>query len=113
MLDTDIWNPIYKNEYAEYAIGGPTLEMYCASYKDTHPSKYIECTADSWGYQVRWNGGSYANYIEGVPQDEYNSIYIKSNYIKASAMWLASPSAEATNYLMNVYYDRLCVQRRL
>ena len=52
MLDTDIWNPIYKNEYAEYAIGGPTLEMFCASYKDTHPNKYIECTANSTGYKL-------------------------------------------------------------
>ena len=48
MLDTSIWNPIYKNEYAEYAIGGPTLEMFCESYKDTHPTQYIECTASSY-----------------------------------------------------------------
>ena len=108
MLDTKIWNPIYKNEYAEYAIGGPTLEMYCASYKDTHPSKYIECTANSTGYQVRWNGGSYANSISGVPRDEYNSIYIKYDTSKARAMWLASPSASATSYLMYAYYARLC-----
>ena len=108
MLDTKIWNPIYKNDYAEYAIGGPTLEMYCASYKDTHPSKYIECTANSTGYQVRWNGGSYSYSITGVPQDEYNSIYIKSDTSKARAMWLASPSARSTNGLMLAYYNRQC-----
>ena len=108
MLDTDIWNPIYKNEYAEYAIGGPTLEMFCASYKDTHTNRYIECTANSTGYQVRWQGGSYANSISGLTADEYNSIYIKSDYSKASAMWLPSPSANDTNDLMYAGYYRLC-----
>ncbi len=110
MLDTDIWNPIYKNEYAEYAIGGPTLEMYCASYKDTHPSKYIECTANTKGYQVRWKGGSYGDSISGVPKDEYNSIYIKSD-TKAYYMWLASPSAIGTESLMSAYSSRLCAQQ--
>ena len=113
MLDTDIWNPIYKNEYAEYAIGGPTLEMFCASYKDTHQSNYIECTANSTGYQVRWQGGSYSNYISGVPQDEYNSIYIKSDNSKADAMWLSSPSAHDPNALMIASYYRLFEQRQL
>ena len=111
MLDTDIWNPIYKNEYAEYAIGGPTLEMYCASYKDTHPSKYIECTANTKGYQVRWNGGSYGDSISGVPKDEYNSIYIKSDESKAYYMWLASPSAIGSQSLMSAYSSRQRAQQ--
>ena len=113
MLDTDIWNPIYKNEYAEYAIGGPTLEMFCASYKDTHLSKYIGCTADSMGYQLRWQGGSYAYYINGLTEDEYNSIYIKSDNSKADAMWLTSPSANSTRRLMIANCDRLCELQRL
>ena len=87
MLDTDIWNPIYKNEYAEYAIGGPTLEMFCASYKDTHPSNYIEYTADSTGYrEILPEDSSRLN------ADEYNSIYIKSDTSKAEGMWVASPA---------------------
>ena len=113
MLDTSIWNPIYKNDYAEYAVGGPTLEMYCASYKDTHQSKYIEYTADSTGYQVKWNGGSNDVFITGVPQDEYNSIYVKSDDSKANALWLASPSAGNTWVLMLVSFDRKSVRIRV
>ena len=113
MLDTDIWDPIYKNEYAEYAIGGPTLEMFCASYKDTHTNRYIECTANSTGYQVRWQGGSFANSISGIPANEFNSIYIKKDYSKANAMWLASPSAGNASHLMTAYYYRLCELRLL
>ena len=116
ILDTDIWNSTYKNGYAEYAIGGPTLEMFCESYKDTHPSKYIECTANSTGYEVRWRGdSSYSDYITGVPQDEYNSIYIKSSFSKAGSMWLASPSAfspHGPNRVMYTSNDRLYILRQ-
>ena len=35
MLDTskDVWGKYANNNYAEYAIGGPTLEIFCESYK--------------------------------------------------------------------------------
>ena len=46
LLDISIWNPIYKNEYAEYAIGAPTLEMFCKSYRDIFSERYIECSSN-------------------------------------------------------------------
>ena len=63
MLDKAIWNDKYKTGYesiVDYVIGGPTLEMYCKSYKDTHPSKYLQCASikeqmDGGGYQVKWS----------------------------------------------------------
>ena len=108
MMDTNVWSAYYASEDAEYAMGGPTLEMFCASYKDTHPSKYLECgNVDSNGYNVRWNGGSWANYQDGLVKDDFNSIYIKSSTSKAYAMWLASPSAYDSNLLMRAYYGGL------
>ena len=63
MMDTDSWST-FKGDKAEYAIGGPTLELFCASYKVTHPSRYIECDSiNENGYQVKWSNGSYANSI--------------------------------------------------
>ena len=106
MLDTSIWNPIYKNQYAEYAIGGPTLEMFCASYNDTYPNRDIECTANATGYQIRWQGDSYAFFITDLTKDYYNSIYIKSDNSKAYAMWLASPSAYRADSLMCAISER-------
>lgn len=33
LLDSqNVWNNSYKSDYADYAIGGPTLELLCASY---------------------------------------------------------------------------------
>ena len=109
MLDKGIWNERYKFGYeniVDYVIGGSTLEMYCKSYKDTHPRKYIECrNATSKGYQVRWNNDSYSYAISGVPQDEFEEIYIKSSKSKALAMWIASPSEGDGSFVMSAYFD--------
>ena len=106
ILDTNAWNPLYRGENAEYAIGGPTVEMFVKSWNDTHSGdKQIECEAESNsnGYKVKFANGSYNNSINGLAQDEYNSIYIKSDNSNASAMWLASPSAANYANLMYAY----------
>ena len=105
MMDTNVWST-YAGTNAEYAMGGPTLEMYCESYKQTHPSKYVMNQAtNSTGYQVKWNTDSSWSYtISGLPQDDFNKIYINSDNSKAYAMWLASPSAYDTNGVMYAYY---------
>ena len=107
ILDTNAWNPLYRGENAEYAIGGPTVEMFVKSWNDTHSvEKQIACSADSdvdtngYGYKVKFANGDYNTYISGLAQDECNSIYIKSDNSNAYAMWLASPSANFSNYLM-------------
>ena len=106
MMDTNVWSGYYASEYAEYAMGGPTIEMFCESYKDTHPSKYLECgNVDTEGYQIRWNGGSWSNWIEGLVQDDFNSIYIKSDESKTNGMWLASPATGITSELICTHYD--------
>ena len=115
ILDTNAWNPLYRGENAEYAIGGPTVEMFVKSWNDTHSGeKQIVCSADSDvdtngnGYKVKFANGDYGTYISGLVRDEYNSIYIKFDDSKAAAMWLASPSAHSSAYLMSAnYYGRL------
>ena len=105
MMDTNIWNK-YAGSNAEYAIGGPTLEMFCKSHKDTHPERYVECgDITTNGYKVKWSDGAYATTISGLTKDDFNSIYIKSDQSKAYAMWLASSSADAPNDLMVVACD--------
>ena len=112
MMDTNKWGEKFAGEKAEYAIGGPTIELFCASYKVTHPDRYIECGISGNGYTVRWSDSGYANYINELTQDDFNSIYIKSDSTKADGMWIASPSANGASYVMCVhnsgsvyYYD--------
>ena len=108
ILDTNAWNPLYRGENAEYAIGGPTVEMFVKSWNDTHSGdKQIECEAESNsnGYKVKFANGSYNIYIQGLAQDEYNSIYIKPDNSNANAVWLASPSAYSSGGLVRAYYN--------
>lgn len=111
MMDTKSWSS-FASEEAEYAIGGPTLELFCASYKVTHPDRYIECdSVTANGYQVKWSDGySYTTDVSNLTQDDFNSIYIKSNHSNTNGMWLASPSSVANNicdalYSRYLYYN--------
>mgnify|MGYP004657027969 CR=1 FL=1 len=111
MLDSNIWNVKYQNSYAEYVIGGPTIEMFCASYKATHTEKYIEEeVTDANGYKVKWNtDSSYSDYIDGLSTSELENLYVINDTTKAYAYWLASPSARTGNYLLSVYYVGLVI----
>ena len=110
LLDIDLWNTQYKDStYGAYAIGGPTIELLCKSYKDTHPDRYIECAyMDSNGYNVKWSDGSYEYSISGLPESvDYTKIfrnyrlYVTPEISNSSYYWLASPAA--TEYKHDYY----------
>ena len=114
LLDIDLWNAQYKDStYGAYAIGGPTIELFCKSYKDTHPDRYIECAdMNSNGYNVKWSNGSYGYYISGLPTSvDYKKIfrnyrlYVIPETSNSNYYWLASPSAAISNYLLYVDCD--------
>ena len=107
MLDTTAWSTFKDNNgKADYAIGGPTLEMLFKSYNQKHPGKNYEAQATSAaGYQLRVNGGTWENFIG--PSSDYldsdDSLYVLSSSKGANAMWLASPSAYSTTTVVYVY----------
>jgi hypothetical protein len=110
LMDTNIWNEKFKiNGYADYVIGGPTLEMYCASYKDTHSTSYLECEAESNsnGYKLKWKSSSSYQYkIEGaISKEDYNGIYIKKSTSKTAGMWIVGPAAYANCDFLAVFYN--------
>ncbi len=104
MLDTEIWKDKYQNSYAEYVLGGPTIEMFNASYKATHTEKYIEEeVTNSTGYKVKWNtDSSYRCSISGLSTSELENLYVISDKTNAYGYWLASPSAYDGHYLLGV-----------
>ena len=104
MLDETRWSAKYANpSYAEYAIGGATLEMFVASYNKTHPEKPMYCSADSAGYYISWSEGGTDTEITGLDTSE--SLYVISDDTNAYAMWLCSPSASFSYNVMLVGYD--------
>ena len=104
MLDETRWSEKYANpSYAEYAIGGPTLEMFVASYNKAHPEKPMYCSADSIGYYISWTNVETDYYIDGLDTSE--SLYVISDTSKAYGMWLGSPHAYSiSNYVLRVSY---------
>ena len=108
MLDTTAWSTFKdSNEKADYAIGGPTLEMLFKSYNQKHPGNNYEAQAtNATGYQLRVNGGTWKDYIDLSSDylDSSDSLYVLPSSKDASAMWVASPSAHTTNDVLIVAY---------
>ena len=101
MMDTSIWN-VFAGNKAEYAIGGNTIELFCASYQDTHPDKYIVYTIGEGekGYKAKWSDGSddTYGYVRGIKSNDFNKIYVNDSKI----FWMASPYFEHSALLMRV-----------
>ena len=91
LLDTNQWSG-FANKYAQYAIGGPTVELFVESYNQTHSEDINIKVSSENGYQVKWSGDTkFDEYIEGM--DNTESLYVINDFIGAAAMWLASPSS--------------------
>ena len=105
LLDTSAWAN-FKGEKADYAIGAPTLDLFAASYKKTHPSKYIQFQSGKYGYELKWNTDTaYANWVTGAPTDEFNKLYMISSTTKASNQWIASPSQQMSNIMIGLGFN--------
>ena len=107
MLDTGIWSS-FKTEKADYAIGGPTVEMLMASYSKSHSENYRAQAIGSIGYEISKNGGSnWSDYYVGMLSTS-DSLYVLPESNGAGAMWLASPSASTVSYVMLVGNNGQC-----
>ena len=109
MLDTEIWNNLYKGEKAKYAIGSPTLEMFKNSWEETHETE-LECEALEYlyGYKVKWKErGQFTTYLGGFSPNEFNDIYVKpqKNNNNLSGMWFATPAGGFSMDLLTMYQD--------
>lgn len=112
MLDTNAWSG-FKGTDADYAIGGPTIELLFESYNETHPDtnypggKYKAKATSSTGYEISADGGNSWNYIITNPLDyldSSNPTYVINSASNAYGMWLASPSANDNNVMYLNYY---------
>ena len=113
MMDTTIWKSFAESTegYAEYAIGGPTVELLFTAYNkyknkslgNTYEARVI----DKNGYQIRKNSGfTFSSNIDKMIENDTNSVnspYSVSNLTsQTTAYWLASPSAAGGSLIMDV-----------
>ena len=106
MLDTNKWSK-FKGNRAEYAIGGPTLELFLKSYNDRYTgelTEYLEqYVKDATGYELKKkNEEVYYDYKDAYLNTE-NSLYVLGQ--RANAMWLATPSCMAVDNVMYISYN--------
>ena len=118
LCDPSKWTAYCDTEKANYAIGGPSVEMYVksynqayngitdsnvytlgATYRATYVPGYIytlngaQSTISNNDY---WTGSDSLNYTR------YNSMYCGQNGNKTGDWWLASPSAGNSGYVFYV-----------
>ena len=118
MLDTNAWSGFREEGVAEYAIGGPTIELLFEAYNKAHPDdeypngKYKARAKSATGYEISTDGGeeggnTWSNNITSSADylNDSDPTFVINSTANAYGMWLASPSATYTDYVMRVFYN--------
>lgn len=113
MLDTNAWSD-FAGEKAEYAIGGPTIELFLKSYNEKYSDenyndgKYQAKATSEIGYKLSGDGGN--TWIGGFSMSYFmnkdDPLYVINSKDEADGMWIASPTDFYTeNEIINIYYS--------
>ena len=102
LCDPSKWTAYCDTDKANYAIGGPSVEMYVKSYNQTHGDDALGCqyqtnNVPGYIYKVNntiQNSGWYTNNDTLDYSMKYKSMYCGQNGNKTGYWWLASPSAK-------------------
>ena len=111
LCDPSKWTAYCDTDKANYAIGGPSVEMYVKSYNQTHGDNALGCqyqtnNAPGYGYKVKGtiqNSGWYTNSNTLDYSMTYKSMYCGQNGENTGTWWLASPSANGSGGVCFVY----------
>ena len=107
LLNTNNWDGFVDSSYTDYAIGGPTLEMWIESYRAKGYTQLYTST-NGRGYYVGNIESPITTYYSLSSDSGYNdTLYFphQSAVSSCNGYWLASPSASDTYYLMSVRYS--------
>ena len=103
MLDKDIWREFSKGTGAEYAVGGPSIEMLLKSYSEKKKVDYKAQAVSATGYKISNNGEE--NYVYSITNmlNSNETLYVQPLNSGADAMLLASPSAAEDWAVIDVF----------
>lgn len=114
MLDIDIWKIYAEGKKAEYAIGGPTIEMLFDSYNKKYNVKYLAKATSNIGYRIKKSGEDKWVFVYNYMLRSSDRLYVlpnssieleSGNKSGAGAMWVASPSDHSLhNAVMDVAF---------
>ena len=78
ILDTKVWSVFEDSKYSEYAIGGPTIELFADSYNTKHMNKTIDVKFENGAYSYKWNSDvSYVTALSVLDDDD--NLYSSGN----------------------------------
>ena len=107
LLNTNNWTAFVDTNYADYAIGGPTLNMYIASWNAKgYTTLYTNTNTN--GYYVGTSANSETTYVDMSNTAGYgDTLYYphQSDSSNCYAYWLAAPSGYNTYYIVSVGYN--------
>ena len=117
MLDTNAWRGFREEGVAEYAIGGPTIELLFEAYNKAYPDtnypngKYKARAESKEGYKISTDGGeeggnTWSNFITSSADylNDSDPTFVINSTDNAYGMWIASPSANYTSHVVYVDY---------
>ena len=103
LLNTENWTA-FVNEYADYAIGGPTLQMWIASWNEKYNDN-IEIRVAENGYEVKLDGtANWSAAIDMKDKEGYTNELYFPKFTDASGntkcnYWLSSQGQQAGSAL--------------
>ena len=103
LLNTENWTA-FVNEYADYVIGGPTLQMWIASWNEKYNDN-IEIRVAENGYEVKLDGtANWSAAIDMKNKEGYTNELYFPKLTDASGntrcnYWLSSPGQQAGSAL--------------
>ena len=119
LCDPSKWTAYCDTDKANYAIGGPSVEMYVKSYNQAYNgitdsnvytlgATYRATSAPGYiytlnGAQSTISNGDYGTGNDSLNYTRYNSMYCGQNGNKTGYWWLASPSAGNPGSVCRVY----------
>ena len=93
ILDTKAWKG-FAGKDAEYAIGGPTIELFLKSYNEKYKSNYKAKVTSEFGYKISTDGGqTWKNTLSREERfNRKDPLYVIRSTKNADCMCVASPS---------------------
>lgn len=115
MLNTSNWTSFVNSDYADYSIGGPTIEMFVASW-EAKGYESIPYSTNSYGYTFELNNSQYARYQTnlGATNGYNDDLYFPEpgSSTHANGYYFSSPGG---NYAddQGYYDDYICVTTKI
>lgn len=110
LLESIIWEDFVNVQFADSAIGSPTLDMWVDSWNEKGEIKgynKLYCDFNSTGYYISTQPESKTTEVSLVDTAGYSdSLYFPSKQSKdnCDGYWLSAPSATGTHNIMKIKY---------